>query len=291
MVTRQHSQRRDLEAKDDQRSGLSNLKETESKLVNFQSLLWKLAYFNRATDGILRGNSKEAIIRQQTTKVSEAYGPYGLIELIQCMKIDAGESDEPINECTSENNGILREYEAAIEELNHKLSDEEKTQREIERQDKIRQEVEARALIRYEEEQAELAKRLREEKFALSLEEKKLDIASAKRIKTKFLDLQISKFQGSHLDWVRFWGLFETQIDKAPMNDDAKFAYLKEHVVPKVRVRIDKLPLSTEGYAKAKKERYGDTSEVVNAHIQEIISLPTINGASKQRYITFMTIL
>jgi hypothetical protein len=64
-VTRQQSQRRDLEAQDEQQSGLS--KETESKLVNLQSLLRKLAYFNRATDEILRGNSKEAIIRQQTT--------------------------------------------------------------------------------------------------------------------------------------------------------------------------------------------------------------------------------
>ncbi len=90
--------------------------------------------------------------------------------------------------------------------------------------------MEARAPIRYEEEQAELAKRAREEKFALSLEEKKLEIASGKRIKTKLPDLQISKFQGSHLDWVRFWGLFETQNDKAPMNAETKFAYLKEHV-------------------------------------------------------------
>ncbi|CAB4007578.1 Hypothetical predicted protein, partial [Paramuricea clavata] len=170
MVTRQQSQRRDLEAQDEQQSGLS--KETESKLVNLQSLLRKLAYFNRATDEILRVNSKEAIIRQQTTlktKVSEAYG---LIELIQCLKIDAGESDETIDEWTSENNGRLREYEAAIEELNRRLLDEEKTQREIERQEKIRQEVEARALIRHEEEQAEFEKRAREEKFALSLEEK-----------------------------------------------------------------------------------------------------------------------
>ena len=120
------------------------------------------------------------------------------------MKIDAGESDETIDEWTSENNGGLRGYEAAIEELNRKLLDEEKTQREIGHQEKIRQKVEARALIRHEEEQAELAKRAREEKFALSLEEKKLEIASAKRIKTKLPDLQISTFQGSHLNWVRF---------------------------------------------------------------------------------------
>ena len=47
------------------------------------------------------------------------------------------------------------------------------------------------------------------------------------------------------------------------MNDESKFAYLKEHVVPKVRITIDKLPLNSEGYAKAKKmleQRYGDAS-------------------------------
>ncbi|CAB3981997.1 Hypothetical predicted protein [Paramuricea clavata] len=170
MATRQQSQRRDLEAQYEQLSGLS--KETESKLVNLQSLLRKLAYFNRATDEILRVNSKEAIIRQQTTLKTKVSKAYGLIELIQCLKIDAGESDKTIDEWTSENNGRLHEYEAAIEELNRRLLDEEKIQREIERQEKIRQEVEARALIRHEEEQAEFEKRAREEKFALSLEEK-----------------------------------------------------------------------------------------------------------------------
>ena len=150
--------------------------------------------------------------------------------------------------------------------------------------------MEARAQIRYDEEEAEFAKREREEKFMLSLEEKKLEIAATKRVKTKLHELQISKFQGTHLDWLRFWGLFKAQIDKAPMNDEAMFAYLKELVVPKVRVTIDKLPLNSEGYGKAKKmleQRYGDPSEVVNAHIQEIISSPTSTGVSKQKIHNF----
>ena len=66
----------------------------------------------------MRGNSKVALIRQQTTlkiKVNEAHD---LIELIQCLKIDA--------------------------ELNRKLLGEEEKEQETERQAKIRQEVEAR---------------------------------------------------------------------------------------------------------------------------------------------------
>ena len=205
------------------------------------------------------------------------------------MKIEADETDETIDKwqiLANKNKGKLREFETVVKDLNNKLLDEEGKQKEIERPEKIRQEVEARAQIRYEEEEAEFARREREEKFMLSLEEKKLEIAATKRVKTKSPELQISKFQGTHLDWVRFWGLFETKIDKAPMNDEAKFAYLKELVVPKVRVTIDKLPLNSEEYGKAKKmleQRYGDPSEVVHAHIQEIISLPTITGVSKQK--------
>ena len=35
-------------------------------------------------------------------------------------------------------------------------------------------------------------------------------------------------------------------------------------------------------------QRYGDQSEVVNAHIQEIISLPTVTGVSKQTLLLFL---
>ena len=108
METRQQTQRKDLETQGEMMSSLS--KETvESKVVKFQSLLRKLAYFNRATAEILRGNSNEAVIRQQTTlktKISEAYD---LIELIQCLKIDEGKSDDTIDKWTSENSGKLRD--------------------------------------------------------------------------------------------------------------------------------------------------------------------------------------
>ncbi|XP_028404087.1 uncharacterized protein LOC114526759 [Dendronephthya gigantea] len=224
-----------------------------------------------------------AVTRQQSQRIDlEAQEQSGL-------KVDAGQEDEVIDEWTNENKGKLRVFEEVIEELNNKLLDDEGKRKEIERREKIGQEAEARAQIRDEEREIELAKREREEEFALSLEEKKLE-AAEKRVKTKLPELQISKFQGTHLDWVRFWGLFETQIDKAPMKDEAKFAYLKEHLVPKVRITIDQLPLNSEGYAKVKRmleQRYGDASEVVNAHIQEILSLPTITGVSKQKIHNF----
>ena len=52
---------------------------------------------------------------------------------------------------------------------------------------------------------------------------------------------------------------------------------------PKVRVLVDGLPFTTEGYERAKnihKTKYGKDSEVANAHIQSLISLPTITSSN-----------
>ena len=54
---------------------------------------------------------------------------------------------------------------------------------------------------------------------------------------------------------------------------------------PKVRVLVDGLPFTTEGYERAKnihKTKYGKDSEVANAHIQSLISLPTITSSNQK---------
>ena len=61
-----------------------------------------------------------------------------------------------------------------------------------------------------------------------------------------------------------------------------KFSYLKELVDTKVRSAIEGLPFLTEGYERAKnimKTKYGDTSEIVNAYVQNIY-LPIIQGTN-----------
>ena len=91
--------------------------------------------------------------------------------------------------------------------------------------------------------------------------------------------LVISKFNGSPQDWVRFWGQFEAQIDKSAVPTVTKFSYLKELVEMKVRKLIDGLPFTESGYDKAislLKKKYGQTSEVVNAYVRNILELPTI---------------
>ena len=75
----------------------------------------------------------------------------------------------------------------------------------------------------------------------------------------------------------------ETEIDRADITTVSKFSYLKELVILKVRVIIDGLPFKTEGYERAKtilKAKFGKPSEVTNAHIQCIMSLPIITQTS-----------
>jgi len=107
----------------------------------------------------------------------------------------------------------------------------------------------------------------------------------------KLPKLVITKFNGDYTDWQRFWSQFEAEIDRASVAGVTKFSYLKELVEPSVRATIDGLPFSTEGYERAKnilKDRYGKTSEIVNAYIKNIMSLPKINGSHTPKIILSM---
>ena len=159
-----------------------------------------------------------------------------------------------------------------------------------------------------EEQEQKLAATLREEKFEeemkfekLKLEQKlnyekqieegrKLQSKEYTAISAKLPKLVITKFKGTHADWPRFWGQFEAEIDKSGAPQVTKFFYLKELVDPKVRLLIDGLPFSTEGYQRAKnilQSKYGKESEIINAYGNNIISLPTLHGSNPNKISEF----
>ena len=95
--------------------------------------------------------------------------------------------------------------------------------------------------------------------------------------KTKLPKLVITKFDGTHFDWFRFWNQFESQIDKCDLPQVSKFSYLKELVIPKVRLLIDSLPFTSEGYTRAKNilmTKYEKPTEVANAHVRNNVTPP-----------------
>ena len=260
--------------------------ELDRKQTLLNSLTRKLNYFNKTSEGIISAGKMDKMQRQYSHLKTKLEEVYDLIRDIQGLYLDQDESEELIDNWTAETEGGLKPFENAIEKLNLRITEEENRKVEMERKQKLDFETEMRKNQVKEEQEAERGKQMRKEKFTLELEQKKLLLAEKSKINSKLPDLHISKFQGTHLDWVRFWGIFETQIDQSTIKPEAKFSYLKEFVVPKVKVIIDKLPPNSEGYNKAKEilvQRYGDTSEVINAHIQQILTLPIISGTSRPK--------
>ena len=64
------------------------------------------------------------------------------------------------------------------------------------------------------------------------------------------------------------WSQFEAEIEAADIAKVTKFSFLKELLEPKLRVAVDGLPFTSEGYDRAKsilKTKYGIPSEIINA--------------------------
>lgn len=159
---------------------------------------------------------------------------------------------------------MLEQYKHVVEELEHlERSLREQEERETQEKEKVKWEL--------------------KKKFDAKPHEKECE---ADKPKVKLPELVITKFQGTHLDWQRFWGQFEAEIDKSDTGQVAKLSYLKELLVPQVRAVIDGLPFNSEGYTQAKnnlKTKFGRSSEVANVHIQNIMGLPVISRTNPAR--------
>ena len=87
----------------------------------------------------------------------------------------------------------------------------------------------------------------------------------------------------------RFWNQFESEIGKAEISPVSKFSYFrskKELLIPRVRLLIDELPFTSEGYSRAKSislGKFSKSTEIAAAHIQCITSLPVIQKKKKKK--------
>ena len=95
-------------------------------------------------------------------------------------------------------------------------------------------------------------------------------------LKVKLPKLVITRFSCTLIDWFRFWNHFKSEIDRSEWPAVSKLSFLKVLISPKARVIIDGLSFTNEGYTRAKNiliSKYGKSSEVANAYIQNIMSL------------------
>ena len=110
---------------------------------------------------------------------------------------------------------------------------------------------------------------------------------SIKNLKVKLPKLVVTRFNGTHINYFRFWNQFKREIDWSKMSGVSKFFYIRELIFPKVKIIIDEFPFTSEIYFRAKNIlicNYGKSSEVGNVHIQAIMSLSYINCVNFKRY-------
>ena len=122
-----------------------------------------------------------------------------------------------------------------------------------------------------------LEKEMWEEKYKaeLTMVEKKLKAEKlSHQDQAKLPKLQITQFNGTTADWVRFENMFTTRVDNKQISDEVQFGYLLEMVCQQVNARIANLKPGSLDYKTAWERlcrEYGQTQIVVNAHVSEII--------------------
>ena len=110
-------------------------------------------------------------------------------------------------------------------------------------------------------------------------------------IQAKLPKLMITtEFDGSFMDWPRFWGQFLETINKTSVAAITKFSNLREILDTKAKRTIEALPFTSEGYNRARSillEKYGKESEIVKAYTKEILDLSTVPNASPKKICEF----
>ena len=254
----------------------------------FDGMMQMLKFTSDETPKILEKNAVRPLERHLKAIGSQTDEIHAMKLEIQKQMIQKGDEMEAIQKWSQETDDHMAVFEEIVEEIEQKI----KTLKERERDQERRKEEEIEEVKRQRQYDQELrieeAKQKMKQDMEKQLErtQEKLQAQGDKNIHAKLPKLVITKFHGTHLDWQRFWSQFETEIDKAEIGQVAKFSYLKELVIPKVRLSIDGLPFTTEGYERAKqilKTKYGEPSEIVHAHVQKLISLQTVHGTKPGR--------
>ena len=94
--------------------------------------------------------------------------------------------------------------------------------------------------------------------------------------------LTLPTFSGDPLTWLTFWDSFSAAVDSNPtLNPVQKFNYLKAQLQGEAARAIAGLPLTALNYTHSislLKERFGQPQKLINAHIQTLLELPSLNS-------------
>lgn len=249
----------------------------ENAKGKLQTKLTQLEIHAKRTEQVLQSGSVEAIERHTGALRSTISQADELKRALEALKIEA---EEDLDDIGTWNTTIDLQLMKADEEVG-----------------KLRKWLENR---RHQEETAAREDQLN---FEMKLHEQKMKLqteivtqasheggGSPKQTQAKLPKIEIQRFEGSNLDWPRFWGQFTETIDKAEIAPINKFTYLCGLLGPKVKIAVEALPFTAEGYNRAKSillSNYGKESEITKAFVKEIMALPAITSANPRRISEF----
>ena len=251
----------------------------EGKQKNLTKKLQLLKLTLNKTSAVVEKGNLQAISRHRDALVHIVGEADGLKRVVEEAKLDADESEEAVAEWALGIEEEIGKADSGIDNLSKYLADVERDasdkRKEKENMDTAR---EREDLLRFEQEKYELQQELNQKA------ERTGKITQKDQVKLP--KLVITKFNGTHEQWLSFWNKFEAEIDGADIAPVTKFAYLKELVEPKVKEDIDGLPFTNDGYIRAKailKDEYGKVSEIVHAYVRNIAALPKITGSQPSK--------
>ena len=247
----------------------------EKQLSELASKVKALRFRLSKTDEAIAKDDREACKRQKDSLSNISKLVIDLKESIEEKKFSKGESEEQIAEWGAEFEAQLEKTDACLRKLTQRI-------KEIDlREEEAKNVMTHKQNMMFEQE-------LLEQKAAYESKLKDEGHANQnnKLSGAKLPKLPITKFNGTYEAWLPFWGKFSSEIDSASLPTLTKFSYLKELLEPSIREGIDGPPFTEEGYLAAKemlKAEYGQDSEIVNAYIKNIMSLPVITGTNPKK--------
>lgn len=250
----------------------------ENAKGKLQTKLKQLEIHAKRTQQVLDSGSVEAIERHTGALRSTISEADELKRALEALKIEAEEDLGDIGTWNAEIDQRLMKADEEVGKLRKWLEDRRRQEETIAREDQL--------------------------KFELKLQEQKMKLqndlttqeghegggSTKQTTQAKLPKIETKRFEGSYLDWPRFWGQFTETIDKAEVAPINKFTYLCGLLGPKVKTAVEALPFTAEGYNRAKSillNNYGKESEITKAYVKEIMALPVITSANPRRISEF----
>ena len=234
-----------------------------------------------------------SIERLRNTLAMKVEKVHDLKVKVQELRFEAGHQEDEILLWNSKLEGDVGVFEMSVNDLDARIKELKSASLQVAKKVEEDQAAEIRERKYHEEMQFGKTKLEQNLKYEMQIEENPKNLNNKEQsINAKLPKLVVTKFSGTHTDWSRFWNQLKAEIDSADvhMSPITKFSYLNELLEPKVRTTIEGLPFTTKGYERAKnilKTKYGKESEIVNAHLINIMSPPVIYESNPNKILEF----